>query len=331
MPRTAVIALGGNAFTLAGQQGSYDEQRANARSMARTIAQVRAAGWAVVVVHGNGPQVANLAIQNEEGRALVPGQPLFSLGAMTQGELGSLICLAMHEIDPQVEVCALVTHVLVDRKDPAFDHPTKPIGPFFTAERAERLSAERGWAVTEDSGRGYRRVVASPRPTRIVESPAVRRLVESGTVVVAGGGGGVPVVQSGAGLVGAEAVIDKDYVAARLAHELAADALVLVTGVPNVLLDFGRPTQRPLLEIDALELESHLAAGQFPEGSMAPKVRAACQFVRTGGTVAVVTTPELVAASLHGAGGGGTRVVADRPAAQQAAPAARHTDQELAR
>jgi carbamate kinase len=330
MARTAVIALGGNAFTRAGQQGTYEEQLANGRAMARTIAAVRAAGWAVVVVHGNGPQIGNLAIQNEEGRALVPAQPLFSLDAMTQGGLGSLICLAMHEVEPHVDVCALVTHVLVDQHDPAFEHPTKPIGPFFTAERAAQLAAERGWVVTEDSGRGYRRVVASPRPTRIVESPSVRRLVQAGTVVVAGGGGGVPVVESGGGLWGVDAVIDKDYVAAQLARELSADALVLVTGVEHILLDFGLPSQRPLLEVDARELGSHLEAGQFAEGSMAPKVRAACQFVQTGGGVAVVTTPELVAASLDGSGGG-TRVVPDLPPAQQVAPAPRRTDQEMTR
>lgn len=330
MARTAVIALGGNAFTRSGQQGTYEEQLANARAMARTIAAVRTAGWAVVVVHGNGPQIGNLAIQNEEGRALVPSQPLFSLDAMTQGELGSLICLAMREVDPRVQVCALVTHVLVDRHDPAFQNPTKPIGPFFTAERAARLAAERGWVVTEDAGRGHRRVVASPRPTRIVESPSVRRLVEAGAVVVAGGGGGVPVVESDSGLCGADAVIDKDYVAAQLAHELAADALVLVTGVEHILLDFGLPTQRPLLEVGTRELGVHLLAGQFAEGSMAPKVRAACQFVETGGNVAVVTTPELVAASLNGLGAG-TRVVADLPPAQQVSPTARRTDQEMTR
>jgi carbamate kinase len=330
MAHTAVIALGGNAFTRAGQPGTYDEQLANARAMARTIASVRAAGWAVVIVHGNGPQIGNLAIQNEEGRALVPAQPLFSLDAMTQGELGSLICLAMHEVDPQVDVCALVTHVLVDQHDPAFEHPTKPIGPFFTAERAARLAAERDRVVTEDSGRGYRRVVASPRPTRIVESRSVRALVEAGTVVVAGGGGGVPVVQTDGGFRGADAVIDKDYVAAQLAHELTADALVLVTGVEHILLDFGLPTQRPLTEVDTHELGSHLLAGQFAEGSMAPKVRAACQFVQTGGTVAVVTTPELVAAALDGSGPG-TRVVAGLPPSQQAAPTARRTDQEMTR
>lgn len=312
MPRTAVIALGGNAFTRTGQRGTYDDQWQNAQAMARTIADVRAAGWRVVVVHGNGPQVGQLAIQNEEGRALVPSQPLFSLGAMTQGELGSMICLAVRAVDPDADVCALVTHVVVARDDPAFDHPTKPIGPFFTAERAAALAQERGWVVTEDAGRGFRRVVPSPQPLSIVESAAVRSLVDHGTVVVAGGGGGVPVLAENGHLVGVDAVIDKDYVSARLAHELSADALVLVTGVPQVMLDFGGPTERPLLELSADDAGGLLAAGEFPEGSMAPKIRAARRFVDGGGRLAIVTTPELVTASLQGPGAG-TRMTA-RPA-----------------
>jgi carbamate kinase len=330
MPRTAVIALGGNAFTRAGQRGTYDDQWQNAQAMARMIADVRAAGWRVVVVHGNGPQIGQLAIQNEEGRALVPSQPLFSLGAMTQGELGSMICLALRAVDPDAEVCALVTHVVVARDDPAFDHPTKPIGPFFTAERAAALAQERGWAVSEDAGRGFRRVVPSPQPLSIVESPAVRSLVEHGTVVVAGGGGGVPVLAESGHLVGVDAVIDKDYVSARLAHELSADALVLVTGVPHVMVDFGRPTARPLLELSASEAGGLLAAGEFPEGSMAPKIRAARHFLDGGGQLAIVTTPDLVTAALQGPGAG-TRITATRadgghdrpepcPAGQEVAP-----------
>lgn len=309
MPRTAVIALGGNAFTRAGQRGTYDDQWQNAQAMARTIADVRADGWQVVVVHGNGPQVGRLAIQNEEGRALVPSQPLFSLGAMTQGELGSMICLALRAVDPDADVCAVVTHVVVGHDDPAFHHPTKPIGPFFTAERAASLAEDRGWVVTEDAGRGFRRVVPSPDPLSIVESPAVRSLVDRGTVVVAGGGGGVPVLADGGHLAGVDAVVDKDYVSARLAHELSADALVLVTGVPHVMLDFGGPAERPVLELSAAEVGDLLAAGEFAEGSMAPKIRAARRFLDGGGQLALVTTPELVQAALR-APGVGTRITA---------------------
>ena len=203
----------------------------------------------------------------------------------------------------------MVTHVVVARDDPAFDQPTKPIGPFFTAERATSLAEERGWVVAEDAGRGFRRVVPSPHPLSIVESPAVRSLVDRGSVVVAGGGGGVPVLVEGGHLAGVDAVIDKDYVSARLAHELSADALVLATGVPHVMLDFGGPTERPLLELSATDAHDLLAAGAFPEGSMAPKIRAAQQFLDGGGQVAVITTPELVTAALRRSGVG-TRITA---------------------
>jgi hypothetical protein len=186
MPKTAVVALGGNALTRAGQSGTYEGQTHNARTMARTVLAIRRSGWNVVIVHGNGPQVGNLAIQQEEGRQLVPAQPLFSLGAMTQGEIGSMIGLALRADEPDIAVAALITHVVVSPDDPAFASPTKPIGPFFTSERAAELAIERGWTVAEDSGRGVRRVVASPRPIEVLETSAIRSLLADGTVVVAG-------------------------------------------------------------------------------------------------------------------------------------------------
>jgi carbamate kinase len=323
MTNTAVVALGGNAFTRAGQTGTHDEQSRNASEMARGVLAIRRSGWHVVVVHGNGPQVGNLAIQQEEGRRLVPAQPLFSLGAMTQGEIGSLISLALRAGDPDIAVAALVSHVLVDPEDPAFGAPAKPIGPFFTRSRADELAAERGWTVGEDSGRGFRRLVPSPRPVEVVETAAIRSLVAGGTIVIAGGGGGVPVTRGDAGLLGVEAVIDKDYVASQLATALAARALVFVTDVPQLMLDFGRPTERALGEIDVATAERHQRDSQFPTGSMGPKVRAATRFLRSGGEVAVISTAALAAPTLGRAGdatrdGGGmrrgTRIVAARRA-----------------
>lgn len=298
MPKTAVVALGGNAFTRAGQTGTYQGQSDNALAMARTVSAIRSSGWNVVIVHGNGPQVGNLALQQEEGRRLVPAQPLFSLGAMTQGEIGSMISLALHADEDDIAVAALVTHVVVSPDDPAFASPTKPIGPFFTSTRAGELAAERGWTVADDSGRGFRRVVASPKPIGVVETAAITSLLASGAVVIAGGGGGVPVVADGIGLRGVEAVIDKDHVAGLLAVSLAAQALVFVTDVPRLMLDFGQPTERPLDEIDVGEAELQLRAGQFPDGSMGPKVHAATQFLRSGGDVAVISTAELTARTL---------------------------------
>jgi carbamate kinase len=298
MPKTVVVALGGNAFTRAGQAGTYEEQSHNATAMAATVLAIRSDGWNVVVVHGNGPQVGNLAIQQEEGRELIPAQPLFTLDAMTQGEIGSLISLALQSAAAGVSVAALITHVVVSAEDPAFASPAKPIGPFFDRARAGELAAERGWDVAEDAGRGFRRVVASPRPVSVVETAAIKTLASAGTVVVAGGGGGVPVVADSAGLRGVEAVIDKDYVAGRLAASLAAQAIVFVTDVSELMLDFGLPSQRALGEIDVIAAERHQSDGQFPAGSMGPKVQAATQFLRSGGEVAVITTPDLAARTL---------------------------------
>ena len=300
MTRTAVVALGGNALVAEGQRGTYDEQRENAAAMARPVCALLDAGWRVVVVHGNGPQVGNLAIQQELGTAAVPEMPLFSLGAMTEGQLGSLIAIALYrQCGRRHRIAALLSHVIVDVDDPAFDHPTKPIGPFFTEEAAHELSRARQWDVTEDAGRGFRRVVASPAPKGFVEIGAIRALLDSGHVVVTGGGGGIPVGRRAGIWDGVDAVIDKDYAAGELASELNAEALVLITGVDAVQLDFGKATQRPLTRADAAEVERHLEAGQFPPGSMGPKVRAAITFVRRGGQVAVITAPRLVVGTLE--------------------------------
>ena len=320
MAKTAIVALGGNALIREGQSGTYQEQEANATAMAKSVCALLRTGWRVVLVHGNGPQVGNLAIQQEEGANLVPAQPLFALGSMTQGQLGSLICLALHRVgDPWLTGAAsIVTHVAVAADDPAVTTPSKPIGPFFPQEEAADLEKSRHWVMKEDAGRGYRRVVASPEPVGIVETAAIRTLLDAGQVVVAAGGGGVPIVRTATGYAGVEAVIDKDYAAQQLATSLAAEALVLVTGVESVLLNYGTPQQRAIEEMACPEAERYLAEGQFPDGSMGPKVRAAVRFLRYGGEVAVITSPELVYASLEGTvsqleGTVGTRIVRVRP------------------
>lgn len=318
MAKTAVVALGGNAITREGQSGTQAEQAANARAMAAAVCSLRDSGWQVVLVHGNGPQVGNLAIQQDKAAQEVPPLPLFCLDAMTQGQLGSLLTLALHEQAGGTlpGVVSVVTHVVVSPDDPAFAHPVKPIGPFVDGEQADRLTAGGRWQVVEDSGRGYRRVVASPQPTGIVEADAIRELVDGGTIVIAAGGGGVPVVVEGRGYRGIDAVIDKDLAAQQLAQSLEAEALVLVTDVDKVLLDFGTPQQRPITEMTADEAQHHLDEGQFPEGSMGPKVRAAIGFIRGGGRVAVVTQAQRVERSLdgdpHPDDEVGTRIIAER-------------------
>lgn len=332
MTKTAVVALGGNALTLPGQAGTCDEMLASAAAMAASINAVIEAGWRVVIVHGNGPQVGNLALQ-QESTTLVPAQPLAALSAMTQGQLGSLIALSIDLFRGPGSAVSLITHITVDPADPAFLAPTKPIGPFFDRAQAERLAAERGWVVQPDSGHGYRRVVASPEPTGIVEIEAIRALVDAGLLVIAAGGGGIPVAGWDAALppgddgtlrprrdaarpadrqrrsLYADAVIDKDRAARLLATLIGAQALVLVTAVDRVMLDYGTPQQTSLATISADEAARYLAAGQFPPGSMGPKIGSALRFLADGGELAVITSAGLLAETLAGPGaGGGTRI-----------------------
>ena len=306
MAETAVLALGGNALIREDQRGTLEEQYANALAMALSVRSLIRKGWNVVIVHGNGPQVGNLAIQHEGSTDLVPALPLFTLGAMTQGQLGSLICLALNEVCKReiTGAVSVITHVEVDPGDPALSHPTKPIGPFFDQTEADALTSVRGWTMVEDSGRGYRRVVPSPRPMAPIEAPAISTLVDLGYIVVAGGGGGIPVSRSADGAYrGVDAVIDKDFAAERIADSVGAQALVMVTGVDAVRLNFGTSQERTVTEMTASVARRHLADGQFPPGSMGPKVEAAIEFVEATGRISAITTPELVYATLDEPGG----------------------------
>lgn len=307
----AVVAIGGNALTRADESGSAEQIRANASETARCVAALRAERR-VVVVHGNGPQVGNLSIQQECAASTVPAQPLHQLGAMTQGQLGSVLVREIdHVCGPGVAV-AVVTHVVVDPGDPAFADPAKPVGPFFERHRALELAAERDWQVREDAGRGYRRVVPSPRPIEVVEMSAVRTLVTAGHVVVAAGGGGVPVsIGADGSLAGVDGVIDKDRAAAAVAVALGARELFLLTGVDAVLLDFGTPTQRPVHRLTLAQAREHLLAGQFPAGSMGPKVEAALAFLTAGGERAVITSAPRLAEVAAGRSDVGTSIVAE--------------------
>ena len=317
MTKIAVVALGGNALTRAGQSGSCDEMMANAAAMATAVNDVLEAGWRVVIVHGNGPQVGNLALQ-QEATSLVPAQPLALVGAMTQGLLGSLIARAIDLLRGRGTAAALVTHVTVDPADPAFGMPSKPIGPFYEPVEAERLARQGGWVVQPDSGRGYRRVVASPQPVGVIEIEAMRALVEAGHLVIAGGGGGIPVLDGDPGRT-VDAVIDKDRAACLIARQLGAQALLLVTAVDRVMIDFGRPTESGLGTITAGEAARHLAEGQFPPGSMGPKIEAALRFLDEGGELVVITSPAMLAATLAGPGAAaGTRI--ERVASQSGQP-----------
>ncbi len=309
MAEIAVLALGGNALIRENERGTIDEQYANAMAMAKSVRSLIRKGWRIAIVHGNGPQVGNLAIQQAESIDLVPAQPLFALGAMTQGAVGSLICLALHEVcrDEIAGAVSVITHVEVDPDDPAFDNPTKPIGPFFSAELAAGLTESRGWTMVDDAGRGHRRVVPSPTPLAPVEAAAIATLIDVGYVVVAAGGGGIPVAADNGTYRGVDAVIDKDFAAERLADASGATVLAMVTGVPNVKINFGTPEEETVYNMTTDEARVHLDNGQFPAGSMGPKISAAVQFVDgappESARFAAITTPELVYATVGNAYG----------------------------
>ena len=311
MSETVILAIGGNALAPAGL-GEFAEQEARARGVAETAVRMIGDGARLVVVHGNGPQVGALAMAQEAVSREVPAQPLFVLGAMTQGQLGYLLAQAigdtLEDRGLPRQVAAVMTQVVVDPDDPAFGRPTKPIGPFFSEGRARRLASARGWSVAEDSGRGWRRVVASPEPVEVVEAGEIRRLLDAGEVVVACGGGGVPVARVGDDLVGVDAVIDKDFAAALVGRLVGASTLLLLTGVEKVLLDFGSPQERAVDAMTVDEARAHMADGQFPPGSMGPKIEAAVQFVEGGGRQAIVSSLEGAAEALQGRTG--TRITA---------------------
>lgn len=325
-PGLAVVALGGNAITLESQTGTYDDMVANCRDMARALWGLLDAGWDIVITHGNGPQVGSLAISSMRSAEEVPPMPLHALDAMTQGLIGHLIELALiNEAQdragdgprrPMPPIASVVTHVVVGKDDPAFDNPTKPIGPFYSAEEGARLADLHSWQVVDDSSRGLRRVVPSPVPLEILEIEALRRMIDAGILVIACGGGGIP-VRVGEGVLGVEAVVDKDRSAAVLAAELKADALILVTGVASVMVDFGTPTARVLHEASVAQMQSLLEEGQFPPGSMGPKVEAAVSFVGQSGGTAVITSAAHVADALAAQADVGTRIVPETAAAWQ--------------
>jgi carbamate kinase len=311
-----LVAVGGNALIREGQAGSIEEQAENARRTARDIAAVAADGHGVVVTHGNGPQVGFILLRSElvGPHAQVPVLSLEMSVADSQGGIGHILStaltneLAKHGLADRV--ANVLTHTVVDADDPAFETPRKPIGPYFTEAEAETRRREQGWVMIEDAGRGYRRVVASPRPRRIVEAEPIATLLQAGYVVLAGGGGGIPVIEGSPGLYrGVEAVIDKDFASAELARAVGISRLSMATGVERVALDFGTPQQRDVAELTASEAQRHLADGQFPPGSMGPKVRAGIEFLQAGGREVLITSPTSFARAL--AGETGTRIVAD--------------------
>jgi carbamate kinase len=309
--KLAVVAFGGNALLRPEDHGTQEEQIARAKQAARWLADIVRHGYKLIVVHGNGPQVGNILVQAEEASTKIPPQSLDVCVAQTEGSIGFVLQQAIRNRLESIglgsssgEVATILTEVEVDVNDPAFKRPTKPIGPFFTRYRAEALERDLGWTMREDAGRGWRHVVPSPRPLRILNIKTVSRMLESAAVVIAAGGGGIPVVKGRDGQWrGIEAVIDKDFASALLAAELNADLFLILTGVSKVALDFGKPTQRSVDRMTIAEAQKHLADGQFPPGSMGPKIEAAIQFVRATQKQVLITDVEVLREALEGKDG----------------------------
>lgn len=309
--KRVVIALGGNAIQQ-GKDATAQAQMKAVEATADSLAALVAEGVEVIITHGNGPQVGNLMLQQAASDSpATPAMPLDVCGAMTQGMIGYWFenamtkALRMRGLDRSV--ASLVTRSVVDPNDSAFHHPTKPIGPFYSEAEALQLERATGHMFKEDAGRGYRRVVPSPLPIEIAEHRVIRDLVDSGHIVVASGGGGVPVMETPDGYTGIEAVIDKDFAAAKLAELVNADILLILTAVENVYVNFGTPDEMALQETSKEQLETYIAEGQFAPGSMLPKVRAALQFAESGERrMAIITSLDQALAAVYG--DAGTRV-----------------------
>jgi len=300
-----VIALGGNAVLKRGQRGSFDEQYQNVKTTVNNIADLIVAGYKIVLTHGNGPQVGAALLRHEAAKSIVPPFPLDACGAETQGSMGYMIQQALRNelksrgIDKYV--VTVITRVIVDKHDPAFQNPSKPIGPFYSKDEADQILRQRpDLVVKEDAGRGYRRVVPSPDPKIIAERFAIRALVDSGFVVVACGGGGIPIIEEGTQAAGVEAVIDKDLAAQRLATLIGAHILIILTDVAGAYINYGTAQQEMITEITSGKLKNYLRDGQFKEGSMSPKVEAAIRFVESGGERAIIAELGSLLEALNG-------------------------------
>lgn len=306
-----VLAIGGNAIIKEGQVGTIEEQRQNIMESSEPVLALMEQGHTVVITHGNGPQVGNTLIRGEMAKSVIPEYPLDVYGAETQGNLGYLIQQTfknkMAERNINKTIATVVTQSVVSSEDPAFQSPTKPIGPFYSKEDMEKIVAESNLTFVEDAGRGYRRVVASPKPVRIIEKEAIETLLNNGISVISTGGGGIPVIENNGKIEGIEAVIDKDFASALLAADISADYLFILTGVEQVAINFGKPNQENLLEMTIDDALRYLDEGQFPKGSMGPKIEAAILFLQKGGKNVIITSIDKLEDAI--AGKTGTRIV----------------------
>lgn len=303
MKKLAVVAIGGNAVNRPGEEATAENMMKNLAETARFLVSMLD-DYDIVITHGNGPQVGNLLVQQELAKHVIPPFPLDINDAQTQGSLGYMIALTLgnelRKRNIQRDIAAVVTQIIVDKNDPGFQKPSKPVGPFYSKEEAERLQQEKGWIMKEDAGRGWRRVVPSPIPLDIVEKKVIKTLVEKDMIVIAAGGGGIPVIQENGTLKGVEAVIDKDRASSLLAKEINADILIILTGVEKVYINYNKPDQKALDHLTVEEAKKYLAEGQFPSGSMGPKIEAAIDFVTSTGRECLITDMAVLDKALKG-------------------------------
>jgi carbamate kinase len=304
-----LVAMGGHAFMQKGEQGSIEDHERNSDRIAELLMALVKRGYQLVITHGNGPQVGNLLIQHEQARDCVPVMPLDVLVAMTEGSLGYILQQSLlnqlRKREFRRYVVTVVTQVIVDENDEAFRKPSKPIGPFLTRAEAERRRDELQWVITEDpQKRGWRRMVSSPTPVKVIQRQMIRDAALAGHIVVACGGGGIPIRTDENGrYVGVEAVVDKDLTSAVMGANVGAELLIILTAVPNVYVDFGKPEQRPLAAVTLKEIEQLRVDGQFPPGSMGPKIDAVIHFLHHGGKRALITDPESLPRAIEGRAG----------------------------
>jgi len=300
-----VIAFGGNAILREGERGTQEEQNRHCDEAADLMSQIVQRGYDLIIVHGNGPQVGNILIQMEEAANKVPPFSLDVCVAISEGSMGYMLERSLRnqfrKRNIKKEVATIVSQVMVDPRDPAFENPSKPIGPFLTAYRAAVLKKEKKWPMIEDSGRGYRRVVASPLPQRIINLEIVKTLIQQGACVIAAGGGGIPAYYDGHdNIKGVEAVIDKDYTSSLIARELKADLFVILTNVEYVAIHFGKKSQKNLTRVRLKEIKRYYERGHFPPGSMGPKIKAAMDYIENGGKEVVITSARELHRALRG-------------------------------
>ena len=307
MHKPLLIAIGGNSLIQAGQSGSVPEQIENANTTCRSLAKLIEQGHQIVITHGNGPQVGAQLIRSEMAAQQVYQLPLDSCDASTQGELGYVLQNAMrnalHALSIKIPVITILTQVVVDELDPAFSNPSKPVGPFYSKEVAEKRKRELGWEIIEDAARGYRRIVPSPNPLEIVELEAIRNCLSQGFVVIAAGGGGIPVIDKGGVYCGVEAVVDKDKTSSLLANKLGLETFITSTDTDKVYLNFKKPDQLALDQISLAQAKQYLGERHFLPGSMGPKIEAAIDFLSKGGRQVIITRPELICEALSGRAG----------------------------